>query len=112
MPEILREAAKGRGCTVRLPGCSWIVEETVLAHENGAGVGIKHNDLRAALACHHCHWLYDHRDEENAQEVELAFYKGLTRTLQIWADEGYVQVVKPRHMHIPKTVPRPQQFYR
>jgi len=55
----LRKYASGKPCQVRLfEVCTHNEEETVLAHKNGAGHSIKHNDLIGAWACSACHaWL-------------------------------------------------------
>lgn len=53
----LTRAARGRDCTVRLPGCPNNTETTVLAHYRLAGtcgVGMKPNDLQGAWACDYC----------------------------------------------------------
>ena len=54
-----REAAKGQPCTMRLPCCNHNPETTVLAHENGAGMALKHSDHNAADMCFECHKAYD-----------------------------------------------------
>ena len=54
----LRQNARGKPCMVRLPGCSHDIDETVLAHKNGGGGGMKYHDIIGAWACCHCHtWL-------------------------------------------------------
>lgn len=55
----IQKSAKGEPCMVRIPGvCNGNSETTVLAHLNGAGVGCKHGDHKAAYACSACHsWL-------------------------------------------------------
>ena len=92
---ILTESARGQNCTIRLPGCRWHSDYTVLAHENGAGVAIKHHDLRAAFSCDHCHNLIDSDKSMSADEKELAFYRGHMLTLQWWIDNGYIQITRP-----------------
>lgn len=56
-----RDAARGQNCTMRLPGCRNETETVVLAHRNGAGMGIKASDHDAADMCQHCHDVYDGR---------------------------------------------------
>lgn len=57
-----RDAAKGQPCTMRLPGvCNGDWSTTVLAHRNGAGMGMKASDHDAADMCHACHDFYDKR---------------------------------------------------
>lgn len=55
----LRKLAKGQECTVNIFGvCNHDPETTVLAHLNGAGMGLKHPDLHGAWCCSDCHaWL-------------------------------------------------------
>lgn len=55
----LRKLAKGQPCMVRIPDvCNYNLETTVLAHLNGGGMGMKHNDLLGAWCCSACHaWL-------------------------------------------------------
>lgn len=55
----IRMSAKGEQCLVRIPGvCNRNSSTTVLAHLNGAGVGCKHGDHKAAYCCSACHdWL-------------------------------------------------------
>ena len=92
---ILREAAKGQQCTIRLPGCRFDPDYTVLAHENGAGMAIKHHDLRSAFACDKCHAQIDSETLLSQDQKELAFYRGHMETLQWFIDNGYVQIVNP-----------------
>lgn len=56
----LRASARGQPCMVQapVPGGCWGPETTVLAHRNGAGMGMKASDEDAAYACFACHaWL-------------------------------------------------------
>lgn len=48
---------------MRLPGCQNNTETVVLAHRNGAGVGMKADDHDAADMCQHCHDIYDGREK-------------------------------------------------
>lgn len=56
----IRASARGEPCLVRAPvpgGCA-LPDTTVLAHLNGAGMGVKAVDFHAAYACAKCHaWL-------------------------------------------------------
>lgn len=57
-----RDAAKDQPCTMRLEGyCNGRTDTTVLAHDNGAGMGTKHSDHNAADMCSVCHDVYDGR---------------------------------------------------
>lgn len=60
----VRESARGRECTVRLPGiCNWNPETTVLAHLpcGTRGIGMKGIDTVAVYACSACHDAIDGR---------------------------------------------------
>jgi hypothetical protein len=92
----LRDSARGRDCTVRLPGiCNFRPETTVLAHLNGGGAGTKHSDLMAAFCCSSCHDEIDRRTMKYtaADYVKLAHMQGIVRTQAIWLDEGLVKLV-------------------
>lgn len=56
-----RAAAKGQPCAMRLHGCNGGGETTVLAHENGGGMGTKADDYNAADMCSNCHDIFDMR---------------------------------------------------
>jgi Protein of unknown function (DUF1364) len=55
----ITESARGEECCVHIPGvCNWNNETTVFSHLNGAGMGMKHQDLFGCYACSDCHsWL-------------------------------------------------------
>lgn len=61
----LRKAARGRECTVRIPGYrNGNPETSVLAHYRPAGTcgtGCKPDDTQAAIACNGCHDVIDGR---------------------------------------------------
>lgn len=61
----LRKEARGRECTVRIPGhCNGNPETSVLAHYRTAGTcgtGCKPDDTQAAIACNGCHDVIDGR---------------------------------------------------
>ena len=107
---ILRQSAKGQECMMRIPGiCSHNPETTVLAHENGGGLALKHDDLRATFACSACHSYYDNKSsDEIAPKVlmENYFYKGHMRTLQWWIDNDYIVIQQPKVTKISKYMPR------
>jgi hypothetical protein len=106
---ILRATAKDQTCLVRLPGvCSHDDETTVLAHLNGAGIAIKHNDLFGAFCCSACH---DHLDRRiinafSPEHIALAHYEAMHRTQQWWLDHGYIQIVNAPQPKIQKILPR------
>lgn len=77
----LRKLARGKECTVRLPGiCNGDPATTVLAHFRLAGIsgmGIKPPDAIGAWCCSACHAYADtHKDAE----TQLALAHGVMRT--------------------------------
>jgi len=83
----LRKQAKGRGCTVRLPGvCNHNSETVVLAHirmPSISGMGLKADDLLGAWACSACHDAIDRRAHTDLDRdyVRLAHLEGMARTI-------------------------------
>ena len=84
-----RQAAQGKPCMVRLPGCSHNAEETVLAHyplAGYSGTGLKSPDILGAWACHHCHAVIDGRifppPGYLRNDVRLAHAEGVMRTME------------------------------
>ena len=89
----LRQSARGRECQVRLMGiCNHNPETTVLAHLNGAGMGLKKADIHAAFACSDCHDALDRRVNYliDKETLELAHRQGVERTQDIWLQEGLI----------------------
>ena len=93
----LRKEARGRGCTVRIPGvCNFNSETVVLAHLCVAGVsgmGLKAPDLLGAWACSACHDEIDgrtHKSGLSRDELRLAHYDGMARTIMQLHKEGLV----------------------
>ena len=89
----LRKAARGRPCTVRLPGCDGGGETTVLAHyrlPGYCGTGIKPDDTLGAWACWSCHESADFRGQTKLSrlEVQLAHAEGVLRTIAELRKEG------------------------
>lgn len=89
----LRDMARGQYCQVRLPGCDFGTETTVLAHirrANIAGVGQKPPDLCGVYACAKCHDLIDgraHAANLTKSDIDHAVFYGLLRTLAIVSRE-------------------------
>lgn len=89
----LRDMARGQHCQVRLPGCDFGTETTVLAHirrANIAGVGQKPPDLCGVYACAKCHDLIDgraHAANLTKADIDHAVFYGLLRTLAIVSRE-------------------------
>lgn len=77
----LRSEARGRDCSVRVPGvCNHNPETVVLAHlrlQGISGMGLKANDFLGAHCCSSCHTYCDtHHDAE----TKVMFYEGIFRT--------------------------------
>ena len=92
----LRKLARGRECTVRLPGiCNGNCETTVLAHFRLAGIsgmGHKSPDAIGAWACSSCHDAIDRRSHMDLDRdyVRLAHAEGMARTLSVLCAEGHI----------------------
>lgn len=90
----LRQSAKGRECTVRIPNCCNHDNATViLAHLNGGGMGMKQPDMFGAFCCAACHDAVDRRSRTIPYEdARLAHLEGIIRTQQIWLKEGLIKI--------------------
>lgn len=90
----LRKSAKGRECTIRIPGvCNFNPETTVLCHLGGGGLGMKHPDLLAAFGCSDCHNEVDRRTMVYETDyVKLCFFEGMIRTQAIFLSEGLIKI--------------------
>ena len=88
----LRQLARNRPCMVRVPGvCNFDVTTTILAHLNGAGLGIKHHDLHGAWCCSDCHDYVDGRSgKSKAKDREWLLLWGVIRTQQQLIKEGTI----------------------
>lgn len=96
VPTNLREKARGRDCQIRLIGiCNFDPATSVLAHLNGAGMGMKHDDVHASISCAKCHAAVDGAStkELSADDLELALHQGIRRTQSIWIEAGFLVVV-------------------
>ncbi|MDT4321247.1 nuclease domain-containing protein [Klebsiella aerogenes] len=96
----LRKAARGRECTVRIPGLlQWTKTQKPVCWritDNGSGCGTacKPDDTQAAIACNCCHDLIDGRKKTTDytyDELRLMQSEGVMRTLAIWKKEGMVK---------------------
>lgn len=97
----IRKSAKGKDCTVRLPGvCSFNPKETVAGHRNGGGVAAKHHDIHSARICANCHRVVDglpkSRSVCNLEDAMmlLFFYEGIFETQLDLIGEGLILVKK------------------
>ena len=91
----LREIARDKVCMVRVPGvCNRDPKTTVLAHRNGAGMAIKHNDLIAAWCCSACHDYVDGRSYPQARSEirDLYLADGIHRTQTMLLEMGLIEV--------------------
>lgn len=90
----LRDSARGRDCTLRLPGvCSHNPETTVLAHLpcGQKGMGMKGPDLLALFACGACHDRLDFRmkgDDIDWRDI----LRALAETQMHWFETGLITV--------------------
>ena len=82
---------------VRLPGiCNFNSETVVLAHIRLAGVsgiGMKSPDLLGAWCCSNCHAEIDgqtHKSGLSRDELRLAHYDGMARTIMQLEKEGLI----------------------
>lgn len=93
MSKKIRNSAKGQDCQVRLPGvCNFNNETTILAHLNGAGMGLKHSDIHGAYCCSDCHDVLDGRRRFNCtpETLELWHLQGMVRTQKILIEKGLI----------------------
>lgn len=88
----IRQSARGEYCQVRIPAhCNGNTETTVLAHLNGGGMGMKHQDIFAAYCCSACHDLYDGRTKSanySRDQINMMFYQGVIRTQAKLIEKG------------------------
>ena len=91
-----RRSAAGKPCSLRLIGCSYDPDTTVLAHIRvpGTGIGRKPVDTMAVYACHNCHDIIDGRAPHGMMDKELKqrIICGLAETHQQMIDEGVLKV--------------------
>lgn len=90
----IRKSAKGEDCQIRIPGvCSFNPEETVLAHDGGAGIATKSNDIHSAYSCYQCHLVVDGaKSVWSYDQVRVMFYDGMVRTQLILIEKGLISV--------------------
>ena len=91
----ITRSARGRECTVRIPGvCNWNPETTVGAHVNGGGAGMKSLDIHMAYCCSSCHDAVDRRTKSAYTRVQLdmMLLEGVMRTQKIMVEEGLIEI--------------------
>ncbi|MGJ8525199.1 putative nuclease YbcO [Halomonadaceae bacterium LMG 33818] len=89
----LRNSARGRNCTLRLPGCNHNPETTVLAHlpTGMGGMGMKSPDMIGVFACSECHDRLDSR--VRGAEIDWRdITRALAETQQQWIEEGLMTI--------------------
>ncbi|NOR64927.1 MAG: DUF1364 family protein [Candidatus Scalindua sp.] len=93
---ILRKSARDRECQARLSNvCNYDKATTVLAHLNGAGIGIKQDDIFGAFVCSSCHAWLDGGYTEGDYTVECRDHEhmlAMVRTQGIWRKEGLLLI--------------------
>ncbi len=90
----ITKSAQNQMCQVRIPFvCNNNPETTVLAHINGAGMGLKANDIHGAYCCSSCHDALDGRERTNfkREELLLMHLEGVIRTQIIMCAEGLIK---------------------
>lgn len=90
----ITQSAKGKDCTIRIPGvCNGNPETVVHCHLNGAGMGTKHPDLFGARGCSACHDAVDLRvkTQYTYDELRLMHLDGMVRTQVQLMDEGLIK---------------------
>lgn len=92
----IRKSARGQPCLVRVPGvCNGDPETVVLAHLNGAGMGLKSMDHEGAFACSACHaWLDGgYANAGYSRDTrDLYHLQGVIRTQRILIQMGLIKV--------------------
>ena len=95
MGKKIRNAARGRNCTLRLDGCKNDTATTVFAHAPSIdnGMGLKQaRDFWGAFACQHCHDVADGRIE-NMTSLALICQRwlaGVYETQKQLIEEGLI----------------------
>ena len=88
----IRQSARGQYCQGRIPGyCNGNHETVVLAHRNGAGIGIKAPDWQGAYLCSGCHAFVDGgwtRSHYTQAEMLVMFYEAIFRTQSLLMEQG------------------------
>jgi len=95
-PSKIRLSANGEQCLVRVPGvCNGNSDTVVLAHLNGAGVGLKNPDWQAAYACSACHDFLDGGYADSGiwrEQRDLLHLQGVIRTQERLIDKGFIKI--------------------
>lgn len=89
----LRNSARDKFCTLRLPGCEPGNETVVLAHLRGVwslGTGIKPHDFAAIYCCQSCHDRLDGRRAPKPPLIDVL--RALIETQSLMLDAGLITV--------------------
>lgn len=98
------KSARGQECQIRFPFvCNGNPETTVLAHLNGAGMGLKRANIHGAYACSSCHDIIDGRAtlpeplkgmkaDDLMRTIKLLHLDGVIRTQEIMIKEGILEL--------------------
>lgn len=95
---VLRKNAQGQNCTLRLDGCRFDPQYTVLAHLRRfgwGGMGLKPDDLLAVFACDKCHEKQE-RYHSSCSDTEVL--RALGETLMIQRQSGMLMVMSDERM--------------
>lgn len=93
----LRDQARGRDCTIRVPGhCCGNPETVVGCHVRMAGVsgmGMKSPDIFIAFGCFPCHQVVDgqRKSEFSYEQRRLMLLEAMVRTQAILWREGKIR---------------------
>jgi hypothetical protein len=90
----LRKLARGKPCTIRLPGiCTHDTETTVLCHVRMVGISgmsDKAADLLGAWGCAACHAAVDASGPQDYESRRAALLEGMARTIHQLVKLGVV----------------------
>lgn len=88
----LRGSARGKTCTLRLPGCGHDDGTVVLAHLpcGQKGAGMKSPDQMAVFACHSCHMQLDGAGRWDIHAKD--YLRALAETQGIWIRDGLMKI--------------------
>lgn len=89
----LRDSARGESCTLRLVGCNFNPETTVLAHapiKGMRGMGMKVPCLFSMYACNSCHDVLDGR--KKGEWCYQDVLRAMCETQKRFMEKGLVKV--------------------
>jgi Protein of unknown function (DUF1364) len=98
--QVLRDSARGRDCTMELPGiCNHDPEKVVLAHLPSPvkGMRTKSDDWHAVFCCSSCH---DYMDQHPSPAMVTFQMRALQRTQKFWFDNSYLSLKNDPVLHL------------